>query len=227
MLFKLSKFLLIASSIIWVIVSVFTVTFCIIRFVLPISLPKNSENLLIFIIPSSIIQAAISAAGLCASLSTLFWPVFCYALVLTIPFSVSMSWIYSLLQNYSSSYETEYYVILSILIVANLSWFLQITCSLYISWNLKGNKNSTGVNRSRSLYQGNPNQLDLNFCTSGQYVSRPIVQPRDRPNLQAMTQINSATNQQQYHPQIVVRSPNDHPGRARNKSHRARPYVQP
>jgi len=145
MLFKVSKLLLISSSILWVIISVFTVTFCIIRFVLPIELPKNSEHLLIFIIPSSIIQAAISAAGLCASLSALFWPIFCYALVLTIPFSVSLSWIHSLLTNYSATYEREYYVIVSILIVANVSWLCQIVCSLYLSWQLRGGNKQPGL----------------------------------------------------------------------------------
>lgn len=133
---KCYKLMLIATNTIFVMVCVAMVVFCIIRFVLPIQFKSSSENFMIFMIPSSLTQASIAAAGLLAAFSGLSWPLICYALVLIIPLGASLYWIYVRFAELQSL-EASALPMFVLLIVCCVTWTAQMVCSLALSWEIK------------------------------------------------------------------------------------------
>ena len=131
-----AKWSLLMTNMVLVMVSVGIVVFCIIRFVLPISFDKSGENFMIFMIPSSLTCASISAAGLLATLSGLSWPLVCYALVIMIPLASSVAWI-AVRHEELQSLDYKALPMFILMIVCCTTWCVQIAASIVLATHLR------------------------------------------------------------------------------------------
>lgn len=142
------KVFLIVSNSLFVLMCVGIIVFCIIRFVLPIAFEKSSENFMIFMIPSSLTQASISAAGLMAVSSQLSWPLICYSLVLIMPLIGSISWLYV---RFADIYTLEAPVLkmFFLLILCCATWCGQIFAAVLLYLKIRA-KNRIKVSNLRT-----------------------------------------------------------------------------
>ena len=127
---KICRMYLITSNIVWLLISVLIVAFCIIRFVLPINLTMKNDTFML-IVPASIIQASISAAGLMAILSNQLWSLICYIIVIKLPLIMAIYWISYLISDLNS-FNDDRMIILTVLTTLCSTWLLQIISAFYL-----------------------------------------------------------------------------------------------
>lgn len=133
---KTYKVILVSSNVAFILVCVGILLFCLIRFVLPVKFTKTSDNFMSVMIPSSLTQASISAAGLLAVGWQISWPLVCYSLVLVMPLSSSLYWIY-ISFNGLSGVQDSGWVLLLILSCCCGTWIVQIAVSLLLFCHVK------------------------------------------------------------------------------------------
>lgn len=140
---KYYRSLLVFTHICFLIACVVMAVFCMIRFVLPISFEKTSENFMIFMIPSSITQSSISAAGLFATTSTLSWPLMCFSTVQMLPLVFSIYWIFIQL-NELTSFSPQAIPMFILLTSCCVTWIIQIILSILLSIEIRKKKTLLG-----------------------------------------------------------------------------------
>lgn len=144
------KTLLIISHVFFLFACVFMAVFCMIRFVLPISFNKTSENFMIFMIPSSISQSSISAAGLVATTSTLSWPLVCFSIVQMLPLVFSLYWMFVQF-NELQTLTSNVIPMFTLLMICCVTWIVQITLSVLLSVQIRNRlKYDTNIDDTNS-----------------------------------------------------------------------------
>lgn len=136
---KYYKSLLVFTHVSFLIACVVMAVFCMIRFVLPISFNKTSENFMIFMIPSSLTQSSISAAGLVATTSTLSWPLICFSIVQMLPLVFSIYWMFVQFNELTSP-SLQVIPMFILLISCCVTWIVQIILSLLLSVQIRRRK---------------------------------------------------------------------------------------